>query len=256
MYLQAEARCPYCHESLPRVPQRRAKCPGCGQFYCIRTRPSDREKVIVTEQEADAIDAEWAVRRILGDPCEWEEKLRSLPRDASPWERPYYEAMLARSRRQYDRAWGLYNEARLRAGQEFQMGIHRNITLDMAGQLEVEGKTRQALALLCEVCYYDLNGASNAGGGRRVLFGRPWDLDGAFLAPAVVGEIRECVRRLGFAREEFRGFVLELLRPIHRAMKTPLGPEAVLPAFVEIAFTDKDVGQISLPSRKRKPSGQ
>lgn len=256
MYLQSEARCPYCHQLLPKIPQRKAKCPHCGQFYYVRTRPADREKVIVTEQEADVIEAEWEIQRVLGDPVEWEERLRSLSKDADPWERPYYEAMLARSRREYDKAWRLYNEARLQAGRESQLGIYRNITLDMAHQMRVEGKHHQALVMLCEVCFYDANGASNAGicieGRRRVPFGRAWDPETAFLAPAVVAEVRDCVRKLGLGKEEFQQLVLEHLKNIWAAMKPPFPPKAVLPTLLQISFTEKDIDQIELPARKAK----
>lgn len=260
MYFQSEARCPYCHQLLPKIPQRKTKCPHCGQFYYVRTRPSDREKVIVTTQEADAIEIEWKVesevQRILGNPTEWKERLRSLSKDANPWERPYCEAMLARSNKEYDKAWGFYNEARLQAGQQGQMGVYRNTTLEMANQLRAEGKFLKALVMLCEVCFYDLNGPCNPGiyiDGSQT-FARTWNPENSFLPPVIVEKIREYIKTLNLGSEEFQQLISEHLEKISSALQPPFSPKAVLPTFFQIAFTEKDLNQIELPTKKNRYS--
>ncbi|MFA5056122.1 MAG: hypothetical protein WC562_08130 [Dehalococcoidia bacterium] len=57
---QSSAFCPYCNFTLKKPPQRKAKCPSCGNFMYIRTLPTTRERVIVTESRAKEIDTEWA----------------------------------------------------------------------------------------------------------------------------------------------------------------------------------------------------
>jgi len=52
-------QCPYCGNPLAKTPGRKTKCPHCGGFIYVRTRPSDRKSVLATKEQADAIEAEW-----------------------------------------------------------------------------------------------------------------------------------------------------------------------------------------------------
>lgn len=256
MYLQEEARCPYCDAALNKPPQRKTNCPSCRQAFYVRTRPSDQRKVIVTEQEADAIDQEWALRHQLGDPADWEQQLRTLSSKNDPYEKAYYQAMLARSRRQYDQAWAFFNEARIQAAGLGQFGIYRNITFDMANQLRIEGKHEHAVIMLCEVCFYDLCGASNAvlsiEGNRRVPWNSGWDPEFRELAPGVVQMVRDWVEELGMAQEALRSIILEHLTRIHGAMNLPLSPEAALPLLLKVAYGTEEAHKIKPPLMPKK----
>jgi hypothetical protein len=55
MYPASEPRCPYCHARLDTAPKAKKMCPSCGKFIFVRTRPSDRQRVLMTEQEAKNI---------------------------------------------------------------------------------------------------------------------------------------------------------------------------------------------------------
>jgi hypothetical protein len=55
-----EPICPYCKKKLEEIPKRKKKCPFCGNFFYIRTKPSG-QKVIVTERETKEIEKEWKV---------------------------------------------------------------------------------------------------------------------------------------------------------------------------------------------------
>ena len=54
------ASCPHCNTPLDLIPERKKKCPSCGQYIFVRTRPPDRQRILVTEQGAKRIDDEWA----------------------------------------------------------------------------------------------------------------------------------------------------------------------------------------------------
>src|SRR5579863_10040178 len=56
---QIDDICPNCGSMLSKRPRRKAKCAHCGEFIYVRTRPSDRKRVLVTKGEADALQAEW-----------------------------------------------------------------------------------------------------------------------------------------------------------------------------------------------------
>jgi len=50
--------CPYCNAQLDSMPTRKKKCPSCGKFILVRTRPSDRQRVLVTEEGARQFEEE------------------------------------------------------------------------------------------------------------------------------------------------------------------------------------------------------
>jgi DNA-directed RNA polymerase subunit RPC12/RpoP len=52
-----DTRCPYCSAPLDTAPARKKKCPSCGQFIYVRTRPSDNQRILVTEEDAKSLDA-------------------------------------------------------------------------------------------------------------------------------------------------------------------------------------------------------
>jgi hypothetical protein len=56
-----DAICPYCSSALEKKPSRKKKCPDCGNFIYVRTRPIDRERVLVTEEQTAEIDRQWEI---------------------------------------------------------------------------------------------------------------------------------------------------------------------------------------------------
>ncbi len=56
---QRKAKCPSCDQALAKIPGSKTKCPHCGVFMYIRTRPRDRARVVVTKAGADQIAADW-----------------------------------------------------------------------------------------------------------------------------------------------------------------------------------------------------
>ncbi len=58
-FKKQKPNCPYCEASLDPVPTRKKKCPSCGQFIYVRRRPSDRKRILVTEEDAKRIEEEW-----------------------------------------------------------------------------------------------------------------------------------------------------------------------------------------------------
>ncbi len=57
--VESESICPYCKNTLEKKPTRKKKCSNCNNFIFVRTLPSTRQKVLVTENEAKKIDLEW-----------------------------------------------------------------------------------------------------------------------------------------------------------------------------------------------------
>lgn len=55
-----EQLCPYCNVTLNKVPIRKIKCSQCNNNIYVRTRFSDRKKVLVTKNESIEIDQLWS----------------------------------------------------------------------------------------------------------------------------------------------------------------------------------------------------
>lgn len=58
-----EPVCPYCALFLDKMPSRKTKCPFCANYMYVRTRPADKNRVVVTEQDAAKIDEQWMVEK-------------------------------------------------------------------------------------------------------------------------------------------------------------------------------------------------
>jgi SPP1 gp7 family putative phage head morphogenesis protein len=75
----ADARqsvCPYCARPFEAMPSRKLKCPGCGNVVHVKTRPSDRQLILLTDDGARQAVEEWAQQRI--------ERLWSKVRETQP----------------------------------------------------------------------------------------------------------------------------------------------------------------------------
>lgn len=51
--------CPYCNIKLQKFPLKKTKCKNCGNQIYVRTRPCDRNKILVKESELDLVEQEW-----------------------------------------------------------------------------------------------------------------------------------------------------------------------------------------------------
>jgi len=56
-----DAVCPHCLSTLEKKPIRKKKCPDCGNFIYVSTRPIDGERVLVTEAQSAEIDRQWKI---------------------------------------------------------------------------------------------------------------------------------------------------------------------------------------------------
>ena len=75
-----ENSCPYCSENLPSRPVRKIKCPSCGAFIYVRTRPLDRQQVLVTQEDAKLIDEQRHIVASVYDGLIYDQKLMDTTR--------------------------------------------------------------------------------------------------------------------------------------------------------------------------------
>lgn len=198
-----DSACPYCSTILDRRPKRKKKCPHCGNFIYVRTRPLDRLQVLLTEEQTHQLGSEWAIYHETFETHNVEEadyraaeaKLKeSWPIDPSP----------------RDVLWSLYNQRLLSYGKDQYWGLYRNTLLDM-GELErKQGFAHEALNHYFLISYIDANGPNNLGPHGVGLL-PPFQPDQGFQAPGIIKIMRSLIAELGLteeaARREFRSVV-------------------------------------------------
>ena len=216
-----EPLCPYCNYMLGKKPAQKKKCPNCGNYIFVRTRPIDREKVLVTEEQVALVEEQWNIY--------YEQKEREkLESD------PEYRQMQSKLTKKWgfeppinDIRWALANEYLLKHAKDGNWGLYRNTRLEMAGILRKEKKPKEALRTYLEVCYLDINGPMNRGGINDPQLLKeypPFDPKQAFLAPGVTGEIQDLVEELGLQTEEVKSLFSETAKISHNALKLSIDP--------------------------------
>lgn len=58
---ETSAICPHCRALLQKMPGRKTMCPSCQQPILVRTRPQDRQRVLVTPSQAGDLSEDWGV---------------------------------------------------------------------------------------------------------------------------------------------------------------------------------------------------
>jgi predicted RNA-binding Zn-ribbon protein involved in translation (DUF1610 family) len=219
-----KAECPYCGQSLSKIPGSKTKCPHCGEFMYVRTQPKDNARVVVTKEQADKIEEEWSIVAGTHDTylaqketfAEEKELLKTKFGGKEPSDN--------------DVRWGLLNKQLLEHARKGDWGLYRNDRFEMAEILRQEMKLREALRTYLEVCYLDLNGPNNRGGMTDPELLRrfpPFTPDeSAFLAPGVVDRIRQVIRKLKLTEKEIKDLFFEQNSHIENSLRLPLTPEA------------------------------
>lgn len=196
-----DAVCPHCNETLAKKPGRKKKCSHCGQFIFVRTRPSDEQRVLVTESQAEEIEEQWSIVNGTHD-----EYLATKKRFSD--EKGKLAKRFGREPSDNDVTWSLLNQDLMGHASQQNWGLFRNAKMEMADILRKEAKLLDALGMYCEVCYLDLNGPNNVGGiTDRELLKQfpPWNpKQDAFLAPGIVDKIVRLIDKAEVGEEQVK----------------------------------------------------
>jgi len=223
---RTDAVCPYCEAVLPKKPGRKAKCPSCSSFIYVRTRPSDRQRVLVTQTDLARIEAQWeSVRQTPSlERC----KQRYVGRkEAFERERAALAAKSGKPPPDRDVLWSILSKELIEYSQKRKWGLYRNTRFDMAEVLHAGGQLRAALATYLEVCYLDLNGPNNLWEATdlEIEAKYPPFTPEDFLAPGVLRPARSLVERLGLDRTAVRSLTLDHVQRHCSHLGLPVSPE-------------------------------
>lgn len=203
-------KCPSCSSELEKVPKRKKKCESCGNYIFVRTRPLDRKKVLVTEEQAEQIEQEWARYYEIKEEDELSKDTEYQTAKKDLTKRFGFEPS------RNDVKWAVLNNRTLDAISKRQWGLYRNVKREMAEILNGEEKKEKALAAYFEVCFSDLNDC---------VEGLPFDPKIASLAPAVIYEVRELISDLHLSEEKAKEFFISVTAKTQPFNKTYRSPE-------------------------------
>jgi DNA-directed RNA polymerase subunit RPC12/RpoP len=187
-----DAICPHCNQPLDKKPSRKKKCPHCGEFIFVRTRPSDEQRVLVTEDQAEEIEEQWSI--VNGTHGEYLAKKKRFADEKAKLAKRF-----GREPSDNDITWSLLNQELMVHASQQNWGLFRNAKMQMADILRKESRLVVALGMYFEVCYLDLNGPNNMSGvtDRKLLKQfPPWNpKQDALLAPSIVGRIARLIQK-------------------------------------------------------------
>lgn len=128
--------CPYCEGLLEKIPQRKKKCPKCGNYICIRTSPGTQRRLLATKDEADEIGN---LRHKRYEKQKWLDTLREFGVTKRDYEK-YRTGLVkewSKEPDQRDVFWRIFNDLAVNYG---DLQDKARIYYEMALFLDEEGK--------------------------------------------------------------------------------------------------------------------
>lgn len=124
--MQYTPTCPYCNNTLPKIPKRKLKCPHCGKDIYIRSKQNLFDSQFLTEEAARTVD--WFNKLLIygftqDDFFKKKDELAQKFKTAPP---------------SADIIWGLFQEALIKNANDYH--LLSVINYDMAIFLDEEGK--------------------------------------------------------------------------------------------------------------------
>jgi hypothetical protein len=233
-----DGACPNCARDLPAWPTRSGPCPSCGREIYVRSRPIDRERVLVTQADLPRLEFEWELYRERGG----DQPLRPLLDErALEAERRHLMARLGREPSETDAAFALIARNAFSHMRRLELGSFRNLGLAKASLADQLGNTKEALAGYLGACFLDLNGAHDPprnAPGRIVAQASGFDPARAFLAHPVVSRLIQLLAVLDVDEDALRETFIGFCERYYQPFRTPRPPAETWPRLAEALFAE------------------
>ena len=203
-----DAICPSCNCKLDEKPERKKKCPQCGNFIYVRSRPLDRKRVLISDKQIEQLDYQW---QIYNDQKEQE----NYEQD------PEYIKVRDELRNKFNREpsfsdvrWALANLKGIEHAKNNQWGLYRDAKHEMAKILEREGRTKDLSPELA------------------IKF-PPFDQKHSFVAPGIINTIIDFSRKLNLDYSEVKSLFLDAGKSEYQKSLMPFDPNESLKKFLK-----------------------
>ena len=194
-----EAICPYCGIRLEKTPQRKKKCPSCGNYIYVRTNLLTNEKMLLTEEQKNLLDRERSTIEEMNNAI--------AMGDISKKE---FMSLKRRNIPDVEIIWQLLNKKAMKHAKNNDWGLHRNTIYTLSRVAYLKGDVRGSLTMLLSVCYIDINGPNNVGNNSLTLEIMPkFDPSTGFLAPVIVEELKTIAKKLNLGLNEVQKLFIE-----------------------------------------------
>lgn len=215
-----EPVCPYCDHQLGKMPGRKKRCPGCDQHMLVRTRPRDRKKILIREDQAILIEEQWSIANGTHD------EFLAARREYEA-ERNRLQKQLGREPTASEIEWAKLTKELGVYAKQYQWGLYRNARLSMGDILKKDKKYKDALDLYLEVCYLDLNGPNNCGSTDPQMLREfpPFNPKDGDLAPGVLGYIDKLLQRQKLGKSDLKVRFLAISANVKNSLGLPVAPE-------------------------------
>jgi len=232
------ATCPYCGFKLAKSPSKKTKCKNCHNDIYVRTNLITKEKMLLTEEQIKELDKEreemaakvHALEITLSDYYTWME-FKKVKKQLSEENKNFKD---------FDTIWGILNKQQIEYARQNNWGLFRNSRYGMFAILNAEKRFKEALEMLLEVCYYDINGPNNlsATNGNTLKQFPLFDPESGITAPALISSIKELKEQLNLRWVDIKTIFIERATKV-RIKTMPLSPEKAW----EILYDDLYNGQ-------------
>jgi hypothetical protein len=216
-----ENNCPYCGVNLEKRPARKTRCLNCGEYISVRTRPLDRQQVLVTQNDAELIDQQRHVAAGINDALTYDAKTIEETRKS-------LSQALKRTPSDFEVKAEICRQQQYLHASAWDYGLYRNDRFEIAEFHRAAGRIRKALLIYCEVCYIDLNGPNNVGSLRKwpdLLKGHPpFKPEPQGLAPGVVERLAKIASFIRLDIPQIEKMFVEIAHRIQNEIGTPLTP--------------------------------
>jgi hypothetical protein len=207
----------------------------------VRTRPVDRERVLVTEADAQALEVQWELLRERGGASPLRPLLDEQELEA---ERASLAIRFGREPKPDDVAASLISHRAFEHMRRLELGSYRDFNLAKASLLDQQGRMADALAAYLGVCFLDLNGARNPPAGADGMPTRQAGVvtgfapEQAFLAPSVVARAIHIIAVLDQDEDTVRAGFTAFCERQYQTLRAPRRPHEAWPPLGDAIFDD------------------
>lgn len=233
--------CPYCGVKLLIIPTRKTSCKSCGNYIFVKYTPTNKQKILVTEKQKNEIELQWEQHFK-------EQENNELMKDPDfILAKKELGVTFKQNALMGDVKWRVYEERKQKYIIDNCWGLYRNNKLDQAKLLIEEKRYSQALSLLFEVCFLDINDASN---NSKIInsnkFENYFNASTGSYTLSIVSMVEETILKLGYASlEEVKDiFITSNENLMELIPNIPINREVAWEKLINFSREDKEIKSI------------
>jgi ssDNA-binding Zn-finger/Zn-ribbon topoisomerase 1 len=175
--------CPYCNKKLDKMPLKKTKCIFCSNFIYSRTVPYTNEKLLFREDQIPLLEAKWNLYMFSkrGDFYVSEQELEK--------ERLKYKKNISN----VELIVNIFNDDAKKFRKNKQLGLYRNLLINICQYLISEKDFNQALDYLLKVLYLDINGSQNVPNFKLDFVINEFDKKNSFFANGLINVLNNFI---------------------------------------------------------------